>query len=81
MAKREELPDDLKELCSLCRAGKLFAVQARIREGKTLSSPSGNFTTSPLRTAIDTGFHSLVEVLLQAETATGEKRTTLFITP
>ena len=37
-------------------------------------SSSGNFTTSPLRTAIDTGFHSLVEVLLQAETATAEEK-------
>ncbi|HSS17652.1 MAG TPA: hypothetical protein VLQ29_11850 [Candidatus Dormibacteraeota bacterium] len=43
MAKREELPGDLKALCSHCRAGKLFAVQAWIREGKTLSSSSGKF--------------------------------------
>ena len=65
MPKREKLPDDLKELCSLCRAGKLFAVQQWIRDGRRYGMPSGNFATSPIRTAIESGFHSLVEVLLQ----------------
>lgn len=65
MPKREKLPDDLKELCSLCRAGKLFAVQQWIRDGRPYRMPPGNFATSPIRTAIDSGFHSLVEVLLQ----------------
>jgi hypothetical protein len=74
MAKREKLPDDLKELCSLCRAGKLFAVQTWIRGGKRYRLPPGKFTTSPLRTAIHTGFHSLVEVLLQAEAAIAEEK-------
>jgi hypothetical protein len=74
MAKREKLPDDLKELCSLCRAGKLFAVQAWIRDGRRYRLPPGNFTISPLRTAIDCGFHSLVEVLLQADAASAEEK-------
>ena len=65
MPKREKLPDDLKELCSLCRAGKLFAVQRWIRDGRPYRMPPGNFATSPIRTAIQSGFHSLVEVLLQ----------------
>jgi hypothetical protein len=65
MPKREKLPDDLKELCSLCRAGKLFAVQQWIRDGRPYRMPPGNFATSPIRTAIDSGFHSLVEVLLR----------------
>jgi hypothetical protein len=65
MSKREKLPDDLKELCSLCRAGKLFAVQQWIRDGRPYRMPPGNFATSPIRTAIESGFHSLVEVLLQ----------------
>ena len=65
MPKREKLPDDLKELCSLCRAGKLFAVQQWIRDGRAYRMPPGNFATSPIRTAIQSGFHSLVEVLLQ----------------
>jgi hypothetical protein len=65
MPKREKLPDDLKELCSLCRAGKLFAVQQWIRDGRPYRMPAGNFATSPIRTAIGAGFHSLVEVFLQ----------------
>jgi hypothetical protein len=65
MPKREKLPDDLKELCSLCRAGKLFAVQQWIREGRPYRMPPGDFATSPICTAIESGFHSLVEVLLQ----------------
>ena len=65
MPKREKLPDDLKELCSLCRAGKLFAVQQWIRDGRRYRMPPGNFTTSPIRTAIESGFHSLVQVLLE----------------
>jgi hypothetical protein len=65
MPKRERLPDDLKELCSLCRAGKLFAVQQWIRDGRPHRMPPGNFATSPIRTAIESGFHSLVEVLLR----------------
>src|SRR5947209_1805894 len=66
MPRREALPDDLKELCSLCRAGKLFAVQEWIRAGRRYRLPEGHFTTSPLRISIQRGFHSLVEVLLQA---------------
>jgi hypothetical protein len=65
MSKRDKLPDDLKELCGLCRAGKLFAVQRWIREGKRSRMPEENFSTSPVRIAIEQGFHSLVEVLLQ----------------
>jgi hypothetical protein len=65
MPKREKLPDDLKELCSLCRAGKLFALRQWIRDGRRYRMPQGNFATSPIRTAIESGFHSMVEVLLK----------------
>lgn len=67
MPKREKLPDDLKELCALCRAGKLFAVQQWIRAGRRYRMPPGNFATSPIRTAIESGFHSMVEVLLEED--------------
>jgi hypothetical protein len=67
MAKhRESLPEDLKELITLCRQGKLFAVQDWVKSGMRYQPPSGNFITSPFRTAIDLGFHSLVEVFLRA---------------
>lgn len=65
MPKRDTLPDDLKELCLLCRAGKLFAVQKWIAGGRRYRMPPGNFATSPVRVAIQRGFHSLVEVLLR----------------
>lgn len=66
MPRREALPEDLRELCSLCRAGKLFAVQDWIKAGRRFRLPDGHFTTSPLRTSVQGGFHSLAEVLLQA---------------
>jgi ectoine hydroxylase-related dioxygenase (phytanoyl-CoA dioxygenase family) len=34
MPRRQALPDDLEELCSLCLAGKLFAVQKFIEAGR-----------------------------------------------
>ena len=74
MPKREKLPDDLKEFCVLCRAGKLFAVQRWIREGKRCRMPAGNFATSPIRVAIERGFHSLVEVLLQEKIINQEEK-------
>ena len=63
---RDPLPDDLKELVALCRTGNLFAVQAWINEGKRYLAPEGNFSTWPFCAAVDTGFHSLVEVFLRA---------------
>src|SRR4051812_19302221 len=74
MPRREKLPDDLKELCSLCRAGKLFAVQEWIRAGRPHRMPAGNFATSPIRTAIESGFHSMVEVLLQEGTVDQDEK-------
>ena len=66
MPRREALPEDLRQLCSLCRAGKLFAVQDWIKAGRRFRLPNGHFTTSPLRTSVQRGFHSLVEVMWQA---------------
>lgn len=66
MPRREALPQDLQQLCLLCRVGRLFAVQDWIKAGQRFRLPDGHFTTSPLRTSVQSGFHSLVEVLLQA---------------
>jgi ankyrin repeat protein len=77
--KREKLPDDLKEFCALCRAGKLFAVQKWIREGRFCRMPIGNFATSPIRIAIERGFHSLVEVLLQENVVDQEEKNNALI--
>src|SRR5437016_4230075 len=72
MPRREALPEDLRQLCSLCRAGKLFAVQDWIRAGQRFRPPEGHFTTSPLHTSVQSGFHSLVEVLLNAGVSSEE---------
>jgi hypothetical protein len=63
-------PADLEPLIRLCRQGKLFEVQEWIRDGRpvALSAEMSRKTPkrNPLRTAIDEGFHSLVQVLLDA---------------
>ncbi len=64
---RSKVPDEIKQLLTLVRAGKLFAVQDWIKVGKLLRSPEGSKRFSPvLREAVSTGFHSLVEELLRA---------------
>jgi hypothetical protein len=50
----------------LCREGRLFELQAWVREGKRLTVPI-HYRRTPLRVALDTGFHSLIEFLLQHE--------------
>ncbi len=64
---------EIKPLVELCRAGKLFAVQDWIAAGKPVNLPPlprrSNHARAPLEIAIELGFHSLVEVLLQAGAA------------
>jgi hypothetical protein len=57
---------DAKELLRLCKGGRLFDVQNWIESGKSLCVPS-DLRATPLKVALDSGFHSLVEVLLQNE--------------
>lgn len=62
--------DELAPLVALCRDGKLFEVQDWIRKGRPVALPkdagSKGASRNPLRLAIDCGFHSLVQVLLEA---------------
>lgn len=62
--------EELRPLVELCRAGKLFEVQAWIEESNPVNPPAGHYRGSrkktPLEYAIDAGFHSLVKVLLDA---------------
>lgn len=76
MRARPPLPDDIKQLMGLVRAGRLFDVQRWIAEGKRTVPPKP-YWFSPLRTAIETGFHSMVEILLQAGIDPDEKNTLL----
>lgn len=59
---------EAKHLLRLCKVGKLFEVQDWIASGKSLSVPDDSRTT-PLEVALDTGFHSLVELLVRNETS------------
>src|SRR5262245_59645806 len=58
--------DEAKELLRLCKLGRLFDVQGWISSGKSLRVPS-DVRTNPLKVALDTGFHSLVELLVRNE--------------
>lgn len=65
-SKKRVLPESHREFCGLCRAGKLFAVQAWFKEGKSVVLPPYNRRKDdPMAIAIELGFHSMVEVLLQ----------------
>jgi hypothetical protein len=64
MPGRPALPNDIKELMPLVRTGKLFEVQKWIAAGKRTMPPEP-YWTSPLRVAVQTGFHSMIELLVQ----------------
>jgi hypothetical protein len=57
---------EAKQLLRLCKLGRLFEVQNWISSGNSLSVPA-ELRTTPLRVALDTGFHSLVELLVRNE--------------
>jgi hypothetical protein len=62
--------EEIAPLVALCRAGRLFDVQAWIASGKPVNpppkAPKGARIKSPLDVALETGFHSMVDVLLRA---------------
>ncbi|MEX0652531.1 MAG: ankyrin repeat domain-containing protein [Phycisphaeraceae bacterium] len=68
--KRATDQETIAPLVELCKAGRLFDVQAWIAAGKPVNSPpppdKGQRPRTPLEYAIDRGFHSLVQVLLEA---------------
>ena len=57
---------EAKHLLRLCKVGKLFEVQNWIASGNSLCVPA-ELKTTPLKVALDTGFHSLVELLVRNE--------------
>ena len=59
-------PVEAKELIRLCEAGRLYEVEAWIRAGRSIAVPV-EIRTTPLKVAIATGFHSLIELLLRHE--------------
>ncbi|HEX3799689.1 MAG TPA: hypothetical protein VH413_13410 [Verrucomicrobiae bacterium] len=53
---RSSMPEDIRELLELIRAGKLFALQEWIKAGKRLDAPEIE-GGQVLQLAVDTGFH------------------------
>jgi hypothetical protein len=66
--------EEIKPLVDLCKVGKLFEVQEWIASGKPVNPPpeKGRRGKTPLRVAMDSGFHSLVEVLIKGGAAMQE---------
>ena len=62
--------EELEPFQTLCRHGRLFEVQEWVRQGKPVALPenvsSRSSVRNPLRIAMNAGFHSLVQVLLEA---------------
>lgn len=56
----------------LCREGRLFELERWIADGHSIAMPS-DYKQSPLRIAIQAGFHSLVELLLRHEASQATK--------
>jgi hypothetical protein len=65
--ERAETYEEIQPLINLCKLGKLFEVQRWIAEGRPVDPPlvSKNRKKSPLKLAMELGFHSLVQVLLE----------------
>ena len=62
---RAPLPEAFKELAYLCRRGKLFAVQDWFKTNKYFEPDDFTSVSWPMGIAIESDFHSLVEVLLR----------------
>lgn len=57
---------EAKELLRLCKTGRLFEIQNWIATGNSICI-SADSKTTPVEVALNAGFHSLVELLLQNE--------------
>tara|TARA_R110000868_G_scaffold149766_1_gene372487 strand:- start:207172 stop:208380 length:1209 start_codon:yes stop_codon:yes gene_type:complete len=69
--------EEIEPLVQLCKEGKVFQVQEWIVENRPVDPPvpanRGNQKHTPLRYAIERGFHSLVEVLLEGGASIGSE--------
>ncbi len=72
---RAQTYNDIKPLVAMCKDGRLFDVQKWISAGGPVDLPDikgGRRNKSPLEMAIEKGFHSLVQVLLEAHVSIDE---------
>ena len=68
-------PDDNKELVSLSRTGRLYDIEKWIAAGKSLVVPAKY--GSLLQLALQTGFHSLIELIAKHENSQSSKNAAL----
>jgi len=73
------LPGNAKELVQLCRAGRLYEIEKWIAAGRPLDVPAAKNRKSKtlLQIAVNTGFHSLVELIARHETNQASKNAAL----
>jgi hypothetical protein len=72
----ETSTDDPKELIALCRAGKLYDIEKWIAAGKSLDVTAAikrGRQATLLQIAVETGFHSLVELIAKHDTSQSSK--------
>lgn len=65
-----------KELLALCRAGKLYEIEAWVAAGRSIQVPA-ELRKTPLQIAVDLGFHSLVRFLAAHEQSQSVKNNAL----
>jgi hypothetical protein len=72
-------PDAAKELVRLCRAGRLYEIEKWIAAGKPLDVPvaKNRRTKTLLQIAVETGFHSLVELIARHDMNQASKNAAL----
>lgn len=68
--------EESKEFLSFCRAGKLYAIEVWIRNGKSIEV-AAKLPRTPIDIAFDTGFHSLIELLVRSEKSPDGKNRSL----
>ncbi len=78
MANRAKTYDEITALVDLCRKGRLFEVQDWIARGNPVNPPAAKSgkgrRQNPLEIAIERGFHSLVQVLIESGASMEEPR-------
>jgi hypothetical protein len=70
------MDNEAKELVRLCRAGRLYEIERWIKAGKSLDIPARAKRArqrSLLEIAVETGFHSLVELIAKHEESQSAK--------
>ena len=70
---------EAKELLTLCRTGRLYDIEKWIAEGKPLEMPVSRNARKKtlLEVAVETGFHSLVELIAKHDNSQPSKNAAL----